>query len=70
MLASYSIVTKKAKNTSEKTVYDAGVFGRTLDTNNELVLQNLNRVGQITEVTLGASESELRITVPQNQPTP
>ncbi len=68
--ASCYIVTGKAKNTSGKTVYDADVFGRILDANNEPVLQNRSRVGSITEVPPGVSDFELRITVPANQPTP
>ncbi|MGB5772278.1 MAG: hypothetical protein WBM32_20780, partial [Crocosphaera sp.] len=43
------IITGKAKNTSGKTVYDADVFGRINDANNEPVLQNRSRVGAISE---------------------
>lgn len=64
------IITGKAKNTSGKTVYDADVFGRILDANNEPALQNRSRVGSITEVPPGVSDFEVRITVPANQPTP
>ncbi len=64
------IITGKAKNTSGKTVYDADVFGRILDANNEPALQNRSRVGSIAEVPPGVSEFEVRITVPANQPTP
>ena len=51
-------------------VYDADVFGRILDANNEPTLQNRNRVGSIAEVPPGVSDFEVRITVPANQPTP
>lgn len=64
------IITGKAKNTSGKTVYDADVFGRILDANNEPALQNRSRVGSIAEVPPGISNFEVRITVPANQPTP
>ncbi len=64
------IITGKAKNTSGKTLYDADVFGRILDANNEPALQNRNRVGSIAEVPPGVSDFEIRITVPANQPTP
>ncbi len=64
------IITGKAKNTSGKTVYDADVFGRINDANNEPVMQNRSRVGAIAEVPPGISTFELRITVPSNQPTP
>lgn len=64
------IITGKAKNTSGKTVYDADVFGRILDANNEPVLQNRSRVGSIAEVSPGITNFEVRITVPANQPTP
>ncbi len=64
------IITGKAKNTSGKTVYDADVFGRILDANNEPALQNRSRVGSIAEVPPGVSNFEVRITVPANQPTP
>ncbi|MEA5510220.1 hypothetical protein VB715_10645 [Crocosphaera sp. UHCC 0190] len=64
------IITGKAKNTSGKTVYDADVFGRINDANNEPILQNRSRVGSIPEVPPGVSEFELRISVPSDQPTP
>ncbi|WP_446718002.1 hypothetical protein [Crocosphaera sp. Alani8] len=64
------IITGKAKNPSGKTVYDADVFGRILDANNEPALQNRSRVGSIAEVPPGTSDFEVRITVPANQPTP
>ena len=64
------LITGQAKNTSGKTVYDADVFGRIYDANNEPVLQNRSRVGSIPEVPVGVSDFELRITVPASQPTP
>lgn len=64
------LVTGKAKNNSGKTVYDADVFGRIYDANNEPVLQNRTRVGSIAEIPPGVSDFEVRISVPANQPTP
>ncbi len=64
------IVTGKAKNSSGKTVFDADVYGRIYDANNNPVLQNRSRVGSIAEVPPGVSDFEIRITVPANQPTP
>lgn len=64
------LVIGKAKNTSGKTVYDADVFGRIYDANNEPILQNRTRIGSIPEIPPGVSEFELRISVPTDQPTP
>ena len=64
------IVTGTAKNMTNKTVYDADIFGRIYDANNNSVMQNRTRLGSITEVPPGESNFEMRITVPANQPTP
>ena len=64
------LITGKTNNTSGKTLYDADVFGRVYDANNEPALQNRTRLGALTEVPPGVSEFELRISVPSNQPTP
>ncbi|MEH2116118.1 biotin carboxylase [Nostoc sp.] len=64
------IVTGKAENGTNKTVYDADIFGRIYDANNDSVMQNRTRLGSITEVPPGISDFELRISVPANQPTP
>lgn len=68
--ASCFIITGEAKNPSEKTIYDADVYGRIYDANGNPVLQNRTRVGSIREVPPGVSEFSLRISVPANQPTP
>ncbi len=68
--ASCFLVTGNTNNTSSKTVYDADVFGRVLDANNEPALQNRSRLGSIAEVPPGVNGFELRISVPSNQPTP
>jgi hypothetical protein len=64
------IVTGTAKNMTSKTVYDADIFGRIYDANNNTVMQNRTRVGSIDEVPPGESNFEMRITIPANQPTP
>lgn len=64
------IVTGKAENSSGKPVYDADIFGRIYDANNDSVMQNRTRLGSIAEIPPGISDFELRISVPANQPTP
>lgn len=64
------LVTGKAENGTYKTVYDADIFGRIYDANNDPILQNRTRLGSIPEVPPGISDFELRISVPANQPTP
>ncbi len=68
--ASCFIITGEAQNPSDKTIYDADVYGRIYDANGNPVLQNRTRVGSIREVPPGVSEFSLRISVPANQPTP
>jgi hypothetical protein len=60
----------KAKNPSGKPVYDADVYGRIYDANNNPVMQNRTRVGSIDEVPPGESEFAVRVSVPSSQPTP
>jgi hypothetical protein len=64
------IVTGKAENGTYKTVYDADIYGRIYDANNDSVMQNRTRLGSISEVPPGISNFELRISVPANQPLP
>ncbi len=64
------LITGKTNNPSGKTLYDADVFGRVYDANNEPALQNRTRLGALPEVPPGISEFELRISVPSSQPTP
>lgn len=64
------IVTGKAQNGTNKTVYDADIFGRIYDANNEPVMQNRTRLGSIKEIPPGTSNFELRISVSANQPLP
>lgn len=64
------LIAGKAKNPSGKTVYDADVFGRIYDANNNNVLPNRTRLGSLEEVPPGVSDFELRISVAANLPTP
>ena len=64
------LVTGKAENKSNKTVYEANIYGRIYDANNNPVMQNRTRLGSIEEVPPGTSDFELRISVAANQPTP
>jgi hypothetical protein len=68
--ASCFIVTGKAENPSNKPVFDADIFGRIYDANNDSVMQNRTRIGSIAEIPPGVSDFELRISVPANQPLP
>lgn len=70
MRANCFIITGKAENTSGKYVYNADIFGRIYDANNDTVMQNRTRLGAIEEVPPGISDFELRISVAANQPTP
>jgi len=70
MLANCFIVTGKAENNSGKPVYDADIFGRIYDANNDSVMQNRTRLGAIAEIPPGVSDFSLRISVPANQPLP
>jgi hypothetical protein len=64
------MITGKAENKSGKPVYDADIFGRIYDADNNSVMQNRTRLGLIEELPPGTSDFELRITVPANLPTP
>lgn len=70
MTANCFIVTGKATNNSGKPVYDADIFGRIYDANNDSVMQNRTRLGSIAEIPPGISDFQLRISVPANQPLP
>ncbi len=70
MTANCFVVTGKAENSSGKPVYNADIFGRIYDANDDSVMQNRTRLGSIEEVPPGVSDFTLRISVPANQPTP
>ena len=64
------IVTGKAENNSGKPVYNADIFGRIYDANNDSVMQNRTRLGLIAEIPPGVSDFQMRISVPASQPLP
>ncbi|MGB3402617.1 MAG: hypothetical protein WBA77_07990 [Microcoleaceae cyanobacterium] len=64
------LVTGIVNNTSGKYIYDADVFGRIYDANDNRVMQNRTRLGGIDEVPPGKKEFEIRISVPTNLQTP
>ena len=70
MPATCFLILGKAENPSGKPVYNADIFGRIYDANENPVIQNRTRLGSIDEVPPGVSDFELRISVPSNQPTP
>jgi hypothetical protein len=68
--ASCFLIIGKAQNPSSKTVFDADVFGRIYDADNNLVLQNRSRVGLIEKLPPGESDFEMRVSVPSNTSQP
>ncbi|PSB02166.1 hypothetical protein [Merismopedia glauca] len=64
------IIDGQAQNPSPKTVYDADVYGRIYDADNNPILENRTRIGSIEELPPGTSDFQLRISVPSNMPTP
>ncbi|MBW4655344.1 MAG: hypothetical protein KME20_20245 [Kaiparowitsia implicata GSE-PSE-MK54-09C] len=64
------IVYGKTENKSGRPVYNADIFGRIYDANNNPIMQNRTRLGAIDEVPEGTGEFELRITVSELLPTP
>jgi len=64
------IVSGTANNPDNKMVYDADVYGRIFDANENNVMPNRTRVGKIDEVPPGSSNFELRISVPVTTPLP
>jgi len=70
LAANCFIVFGKTENNSGHPVYNADIFGRVLDANDNPAMQNRTRLGAIDEVPVGVGDFELRITVPANQPTP
>jgi hypothetical protein len=63
-------LTGQAENPTNKTVYDADVFGRIYDANGEPALPNRGRVGTIEQIPPGVSEFHLPLMVPAAQPAP
>ena len=70
MEANCFLITGKAENTSGKPVFNADIFGRIYDADENPVMQNRTRLGSIEEVPPGISDFQLRISVAANQRTP
>ncbi len=64
------LVIGKADNKSGKTVYDADVYGRIFDADNNNVLPNRGRVGTLDRIEPGISDFEVRIAVAADIATP
>jgi hypothetical protein len=64
------LIIGKAENKSGKTVFDADVYGRIYDADNNNVLPNRGRVGLIEQVPPGINDFEMRITVPSSARQP
>ena len=64
------LVIGQAENKSGKTVYDADVYGRIYDADNNNVLPNRGRVGTIDRIEPGISDFEVRIAVAADIVTP
>jgi hypothetical protein len=64
------LIVGKAENKSGKTVYDADVYGRIYDADNNNILPNRGRVGLIEQVPPGINDFEMRITAPANLAAP
>ncbi len=64
------LIIGKAENKSGKTVYDADVYGRIYDADNNNVLPNRGRVGTLDRILPGISDFEVRIAVAADIVTP
>jgi hypothetical protein len=64
------LIIGQAENKSGKTVFDADVYGRIYDADNNNVLPNRGRVGLIEQVPPGINDFEMRITVPSSARQP
>lgn len=64
------MITGKAENKSGKMVVDADIFGRVYDADHNPIMEHRSRLGSIESVPPGISDFSIRITVPNNQPTP
>lgn len=70
MSADCYLVKGKAFNPSNKTVFDADVFGRVYDANGNDVMPERTRFGAIAEVPSGESSFEMMLSVPADMPPP
>jgi hypothetical protein len=70
MSANCFLVKGKTFNPSNKTVFDADVFGRVYDANGNDVMPERTRFGAIAEVPPGESTFEMMLSVPADMPEP
>lgn len=70
MSANCFLVKGKTFNPSNKTVFDADIFGRVYDANGNDVLPERTRFGSIAEVPPGESTFEMMLSVPADMPPP
>ncbi len=61
------LIVGKANNTSGKVVFDADIFGRIYDADNNSVLENRTRLGMIDKLEPGISDFSIRISVAESQ---
>jgi hypothetical protein len=64
------LIVGQAENKSGKTVYDADVYGRIYDADNNNVLPNRGRVGTLERIEPGISDFQVRIAVAADITTP
>lgn len=64
------LVFGRANNTTNKTVYDADVFGHIYDADYNDVMENRSRLGLIEEIPPGSTDFEIRVSVPATMPEP
>jgi hypothetical protein len=70
MSASCYLVSGKANNPKNQTVYNADVFGRIYDANGNDAMPERTRLGAIAELPPGKSNFEITISVPAEMPEP
>jgi hypothetical protein len=61
------LVVGKADNNSGKVIFDADIFGRIYDADNNSVLENRTRLGMIDKLEPGISDFAIRISVAESQ---
>jgi hypothetical protein len=61
------LIVGKADNNSGKVIFDADIFGRIYDADNNSVLENRTRLGMIDKLEPGISDFSIRISVAESQ---
>ncbi|MFN3926843.1 MAG: FxLYD domain-containing protein [Pseudanabaenaceae cyanobacterium] len=70
MPATCYMIKGTAVNPSNKTIYNADVFGRVYDANGNDVLPERGRLGSVDVIPPGESEFQIMLSVPRDQPPP